>query len=265
MALSVGWSLLGIPPPGDLGLADGQRAVGGPGPRRVAGGDHRRGHARGTARRSSSAGPRDTGRAGVTTSSWSPSRAKVAAKPLTRTDVTSSSEVEVEAGQVRGGRGQDRRGAGQHVGARRGSAAGCRSARRRSRRCRSPGSTGHRCRDRPVPAPPAGLPPARRRPRRTAAMATARTTLRIARAPSLDPTSCDAVSPLMSMATGRADAHRMPIAGSAVPAELRPAELVEERFGSDAADAIRAPFQMGDPGTLLGLATAALAEPTITL
>jgi SAM-dependent methyltransferase len=44
----------------------------------------------------------------------------------------------------------------------------------------------------------------------------------------------------------------------------RLATLVEELFGSDAADAIRVPFQMGDPETLLGLATTALAEPTVT-
>jgi SAM-dependent methyltransferase len=44
----------------------------------------------------------------------------------------------------------------------------------------------------------------------------------------------------------------------------RLATLVEELFGSDAADAIRVPFRMGDPETLLGLATTALAEPTVT-
>jgi hypothetical protein len=44
----------------------------------------------------------------------------------------------------------------------------------------------------------------------------------------------------------------------------RLATLVEELFGSDAAHAIRVPFQMGDPDTLLGLATTALAEPTVT-
>ena len=44
----------------------------------------------------------------------------------------------------------------------------------------------------------------------------------------------------------------------------RLATLVEELFGSDAADAIRVPFHMGDPETLLGLATTALAEPTVT-
>ena len=44
----------------------------------------------------------------------------------------------------------------------------------------------------------------------------------------------------------------------------RLATLVEELFGSDAADAIRVPFQMGDPETLLGLATTALADPTVT-
>ena len=44
----------------------------------------------------------------------------------------------------------------------------------------------------------------------------------------------------------------------------RLATLVEELFGSDAADAIRVPFQMGDPETLLGLATTALTEPTVT-
>jgi SAM-dependent methyltransferase len=44
----------------------------------------------------------------------------------------------------------------------------------------------------------------------------------------------------------------------------RLATLVEELFGSDAADAIRVPFHMGDPETLLALATTALAEPTVT-
>ena len=44
----------------------------------------------------------------------------------------------------------------------------------------------------------------------------------------------------------------------------RLASLVEELFGPDAADAIRAPFTMGDPEMLLGLATTALTEPTVT-
>ena len=42
----------------------------------------------------------------------------------------------------------------------------------------------------------------------------------------------------------------------------RLATLVEDLFGADAADAIRVPFHMGDPETLLGLATTAVAEPT---
>jgi SAM-dependent methyltransferase len=44
----------------------------------------------------------------------------------------------------------------------------------------------------------------------------------------------------------------------------RLAALVDELFGSDAADAIRAPFQMGDPDTLVGLATIALPDPAVT-
>jgi SAM-dependent methyltransferase len=40
--------------------------------------------------------------------------------------------------------------------------------------------------------------------------------------------------------------------------------LVEELFGADAADAIRAPFQMGDPDSLVGLATTALSDPEVT-
>jgi ubiquinone/menaquinone biosynthesis C-methylase UbiE len=44
----------------------------------------------------------------------------------------------------------------------------------------------------------------------------------------------------------------------------RLATLIEEVFGCDAADAIRVPFKMGDPETLLSLATTALAEPTVT-
>jgi ubiquinone/menaquinone biosynthesis C-methylase UbiE len=44
----------------------------------------------------------------------------------------------------------------------------------------------------------------------------------------------------------------------------RLATLVEELFGSEAADAIRAPFKMGDQEMLRGLATTALAEPTVT-
>jgi SAM-dependent methyltransferase len=44
----------------------------------------------------------------------------------------------------------------------------------------------------------------------------------------------------------------------------RLADLVDELFGSDAADAIRVPYQMGDPDTLLGLATTGLSEPTVT-
>jgi SAM-dependent methyltransferase len=44
----------------------------------------------------------------------------------------------------------------------------------------------------------------------------------------------------------------------------RLAALVDELFGSDAADAIRAPFQLGDPDRLAGLATIALSDPTVT-
>jgi SAM-dependent methyltransferase len=44
----------------------------------------------------------------------------------------------------------------------------------------------------------------------------------------------------------------------------RLADLVEELFGSDAADAIRVPFRLGDPATLLDLATTALSEPAVT-
>jgi len=44
----------------------------------------------------------------------------------------------------------------------------------------------------------------------------------------------------------------------------RLAALVEELFGSDAADAIRVPFQLGDPGVLSGLATAAFPDLAVT-
>ncbi len=44
----------------------------------------------------------------------------------------------------------------------------------------------------------------------------------------------------------------------------RLAALIEELFGSDAAEAIRVPFHMGDPETLRALAATALAEPTVT-
>ena len=44
----------------------------------------------------------------------------------------------------------------------------------------------------------------------------------------------------------------------------RLAALVEELFGSDAANAIRAPFQMGDVVSLADLATGALSDPTVT-
>jgi SAM-dependent methyltransferase len=45
---------------------------------------------------------------------------------------------------------------------------------------------------------------------------------------------------------------------------VRLADLVDELFGSDAADAIRVPFQMGDPDTLVGLATSGLSDPAVT-
>jgi SAM-dependent methyltransferase len=44
----------------------------------------------------------------------------------------------------------------------------------------------------------------------------------------------------------------------------RLAALIEELFGSDAADAIRVPFHMGDPELIVGLATAAASEPSVT-
>jgi SAM-dependent methyltransferase len=44
----------------------------------------------------------------------------------------------------------------------------------------------------------------------------------------------------------------------------RLAALIEEHFGSAAADAIRVPFHMGDPHTLVGLATAVLRDPVVT-
>jgi SAM-dependent methyltransferase len=44
----------------------------------------------------------------------------------------------------------------------------------------------------------------------------------------------------------------------------RLAALIEELFGSDAAYAIRAPYQMGDPVSLADLATGALSSPTVT-
>jgi SAM-dependent methyltransferase len=44
----------------------------------------------------------------------------------------------------------------------------------------------------------------------------------------------------------------------------RLAALVDELFGPDAADAIRVPFQMGDPDRLAGLAATALSDPTVT-
>jgi SAM-dependent methyltransferase len=44
----------------------------------------------------------------------------------------------------------------------------------------------------------------------------------------------------------------------------RLAALVEELFGSDAANAIRAPFQMGDVVSLADLATGALSDSTVT-
>jgi SAM-dependent methyltransferase len=44
----------------------------------------------------------------------------------------------------------------------------------------------------------------------------------------------------------------------------RLATLIEELLGHDAADAIRAPFKMGDPEMLLDLATTALEGPTVT-
>jgi SAM-dependent methyltransferase len=48
------------------------------------------------------------------------------------------------------------------------------------------------------------------------------------------------------------------------PGYARLAALIGELFGSDAADAIRAPFQLGDPDMLAGLATVALSDPTVT-
>jgi len=44
----------------------------------------------------------------------------------------------------------------------------------------------------------------------------------------------------------------------------RLADLVERLFGSAAADAIRVPFQLGDPDLLLELATTALPDPVVT-
>ena len=44
----------------------------------------------------------------------------------------------------------------------------------------------------------------------------------------------------------------------------RLAALVERLFGADAADAIRVPFRLGDTDTLVGLATAALADPVVS-
>jgi SAM-dependent methyltransferase len=44
----------------------------------------------------------------------------------------------------------------------------------------------------------------------------------------------------------------------------RLAALVEELFGSEAADELRAPFQMGDPDRLVDIATVALIEPAVT-
>jgi len=44
----------------------------------------------------------------------------------------------------------------------------------------------------------------------------------------------------------------------------RLAELVERLFASAAADAIRVPFQLGDPDVLVGLATAAVSDPVVT-
>jgi SAM-dependent methyltransferase len=44
----------------------------------------------------------------------------------------------------------------------------------------------------------------------------------------------------------------------------RLAALVDELFGSDAADAIRAPFRLGDPDTLVDLATIAISDPAVT-
>jgi SAM-dependent methyltransferase len=48
------------------------------------------------------------------------------------------------------------------------------------------------------------------------------------------------------------------------PGYARLAALVDELFGTDAADAIRVPFQLGDPDALVGLATVALSDPTVT-
>jgi SAM-dependent methyltransferase len=47
-------------------------------------------------------------------------------------------------------------------------------------------------------------------------------------------------------------------------AYARLADLIDELFGSDAADAIRVPFHLGDPGRLAGLAPVALSDPTVT-
>jgi SAM-dependent methyltransferase len=44
----------------------------------------------------------------------------------------------------------------------------------------------------------------------------------------------------------------------------RLAALIEELFGTDAADAIRAPFQMGDPDSLIRLAATALSDPAVS-
>jgi SAM-dependent methyltransferase len=44
----------------------------------------------------------------------------------------------------------------------------------------------------------------------------------------------------------------------------RLAALIEELCGVDAAEAIRAPFQMGDPDRLIGLATTALSDTAVT-
>jgi SAM-dependent methyltransferase len=48
------------------------------------------------------------------------------------------------------------------------------------------------------------------------------------------------------------------------PGFSRLADLVDECFGSEAAGAIRVPFHMGDPETLLALAATALSDPTVT-
>jgi SAM-dependent methyltransferase len=44
----------------------------------------------------------------------------------------------------------------------------------------------------------------------------------------------------------------------------RLAGLIDGFFGSDAADAIRVPFHLGDPKTLLGLAAGAISNPAVT-